>query len=55
MFENKNDDVMSELASTLAPVTASNWKEKNYSNASTAFSVPLYDDQHLNPSSAVSF
>ena len=55
VLENENDDVMSELASTMASVTTSDWKDNIDSNASTAFAMPPSSDHYLNPSSDVDF
>ena len=37
MFENENDNVMSELASTMASVDSSDWEDNTDYSVSTAF------------------
>ena len=55
VFENENEDVMSELFSTMALVTTSDWEHNIDTNFSTVFAVPPYCDQYLNPSSYIVF
>ena len=54
MFEDE-DDEMTDLASTMASVSANDWESNIDSNVSTAFSVPLSIEQRLSPSSNVAF
>ena len=55
VFENENEDEMSELDSTMASVTENYWEEKNDSKVPVAFTLSPSSDQYLNPSFDVSF
>ena len=52
MFENKNDDVMPKLTSTMASFIARDWKENIDSDISTMFAILSSSNQHLNHSSS---
>ena len=55
VFENGNEDVMSEFYSTMVSVPESYWEENIDTNVSTEFAVPRSSDQFLNPSSNVPY
>ena len=54
-FENENEDVMSELASTMVSVTIDDCEEKIDYNVSASFTMPQSSDQNSNPSYDVTF
>ena len=54
VFEDE-DDELTDLASTMASVSASDWEANIDANVSTAFSVPPSVEQCSNPSSDVAF
>ena len=55
MFDNENDYVMSELASSMASVTEIDWEDNIDFNVPASFSVALSAKDHLNPRSNVAF
>ena len=44
VFENENNDVMSELAFTIASVTATDWEDNIDSKVSTSLAVSPSDE-----------
>ena len=54
VFEEE-DDGMTEMASAMTAVTASDWEENINANVSTEFDVTPCVDQHSRPSSDVTF
>ena len=54
MFEDGDNEV-SDLASTMASVSASDWVDNIDVNVHTSFSVPPSAEQHSSPSSDVAF
>ena len=55
VFENLNEDVMSEFTSTMVLFNASDWEDNIDYNTSAVFDVLSSSDQYLNLSSDVTF
>ena len=55
MFENENEDALSELAYDMTSVVVNNWKDNIDSNVPEAFADPPSSNHHLRPSSYVTF
>ena len=55
IFENKNEDVMCKLSSTMTSVAESDWEDNINTNASASFAATPSSDKKLIPISNVAF